>query len=225
MMIRTFALNNSPCPRGKNHAIRIKPVVLGAILAVYAIIGLGSTVRAQGGGQCTMEPARRAALQQAAHGFFQAMRIGDKSYYAGALNFQDSQGKTVRLAQFHGKTLLVNLWAVWCAPCRQEMPELAELKRKLGGDAFDVLAINIDRSADEKARHFLEEAKAGNLVLYRDKTMEIFQSIKREGLALGLPATLLIDPEGCLLASLNGSAPWADGDAVAFIRAVLQSSR
>jgi len=130
----------------------------------------------------------------------------------------------LKLATFQGKTLVVNLWAIWCVPCRDEMPELAALKRKLGGAAFDVLAVNIDSSPDETIRKFLEEVNAGNLALYRDKSMEIFRIVRHEGLGLGLPVTLVV-PQGRLLASLTGSAPWADQDAVALITAAMKNSR
>jgi len=223
MMIRNFVLNITP--GGQIHPLRIRPVLLGAVLAIYAITGAISTARAQDSRQCNMESARLEMLQQASQGFFKALRLADKPYYTGHLTFQDEQGRDVKLAAFQGKTLLVNFWAVWCGPCRAEMPELAGLKRKLGGAGFDVLAINVDRNSDEKVRNFLEEVNAGNLVFYRDKTMEIFQAVRREGLGLGLPVTLVIDPRGCLLASFNGSAPWADQDAVAFVQAVMKNSR
>lgn len=204
----------------------MKPVLLAAVLlAVYAIIGTISTAGAQGNSRCNIAPARREFLQRAAKGFFTALRVADKSYYAGEIVFQDSQNKDVKLADFKGKTLLVNLWAVWCVPCRDEMPELAALKKKLGKSSFDVLAINVDRSADKKISDFLEDVQATNLAVYRDKSMKTFQTLKHEGLGLGLPITLLVDPQGCVLASFNGSAPWANQDAVAFIEAAMKTGR
>lgn len=226
MAIKISAAGGGHFFRKQNLDLRMKPVLLAAALfAVYAIIGIISTAGAQGNSQCNIEPARREVLHRAAKGFFTALRVADESYYAGEIVFQDSQNKNVKLADFKGKTLLVNLWAVWCVPCRDEMPELAALQKKLGKSSFDVLAINVDRSADNKIRDFLENVQATNLAVYRDKSMKTFQTLKHEGFGLGLPITLLVDPQGCVLASFNGSAPWANQDAVAFIEATMKTGR
>jgi len=224
MAIRNSALYDGYSSRRRYVLPPVKRSLTGAIVAIYAICAAISTAWAQDHGQCLLEPARLNTLEQASHGYFKAMRLAaDQPFYAGDLTFQDEQGATLKLSSFRGKTLLVNLWAVWCAPCREEMPELAELKTKMGGADFDVLAINIDRSNHEVIKSFLQEAKAGNLALYRDQTMEIFQDVRRQGLARGLPVTLVIDPQGCLLASYNGSAPWANEDALTFIRAAVKA--
>ncbi len=61
------------------------------------------------------------------------------------------------LGDYKGKTLLVNLWATWCAPCREEMPALDQLQGEKGGNDFDVVAINIDTGSDDKPKGFLSE--------------------------------------------------------------------
>ncbi|KEG21315.1 TlpA disulfide reductase family protein [Bartonella bacilliformis] len=164
-----------------------------------------------------------AAIKKAAQGFFSHIRFADNFYDMNQLSFKDIQGKDHKLLEFNGKPVLINLWAIWCTPCRMEMPELAQLKRDMGGDNFDVIAINVDTTASpEKIQKFLREVQADHLVYYRDKTMNIFRNIRKQGLAMGLPVTLLIDKEGRLIASLNGSAPWANEDAKALIKAVIE---
>ncbi|GAA4658002.1 TlpA disulfide reductase family protein [Bartonella pachyuromydis] len=166
------------------------------------------------------------ALQKAAKGFFTNMRFADTPLDMKQLSFKDLQGETHTLAQFTGKPILLNLWAIWCSPCRTEMPELAALKRELGGENFDVIAINTDKTASpQKIQQFLQNVDADNLVYYRDETIDIFNSLRKQGLALGLPITLLIDKNGHLIASYNGAAPWANDDAKALIKAVIRETQ
>ncbi|MDD9329944.1 MAG: TlpA disulfide reductase family protein, partial [Bartonella sp.] len=86
------------------------------------------------------------AIKKAAKGFFTHVRFADTPYDMNQLSFKDIEGKDHKLSEFSGKPILVNLWAVWCAPCRAEMPELARLKRDMAGNDFDVIAINIDKN-------------------------------------------------------------------------------
>lgn len=138
-----------------------------------------------------------------------------------ALSFKDRDGKEMSLADFKGKTVLLNLWATWCVPCRKEMPALDALQKEKGGAAFDVVAVNIDAGTDEKPLKFYEETALSNLAFYRDASMGVFNTAKKEGLALGLPATMLFDAEGCLIASMNGPAEWAGADAKALIEGAM----
>lgn len=125
------------------------------------------------------------------------------------------------LGNLAGKTLLVNLWATWCAPCRAEMPALDELQAELGGEDFEVVAINVDTGSDEKPRKFLGEIGIKSLGYYRDDTIGVFNDLKRRSLALGLPVTLLVDESGCLIANMNGPAEWASDDAKSLVRAAM----
>ena len=118
-----------------------------------------------------------------------------------------------------GRVKIVNFWASWCAPCRAEMPELDALQKEMGGDRFEVVAVNVDTGDDVKPKKFLEETGVKTLGFYRDNTLDLFNDLKKRGLALGLPVTLLIDGEGCLLAHMNGPAAWASEDAKALIKA------
>ncbi|WP_273719711.1 MULTISPECIES: TlpA disulfide reductase family protein [unclassified Bartonella] len=166
------------------------------------------------------------ALQKTAKGFFTNMRFAATPLDMKELSFKDLQGKDHTLAEFTGKSILLNLWAIWCAPCRTEMPELAALKREFGGENFDVIAINTDKTASPpKIQQFLQNVNADNLIYYRDETMNIFNNLRKQGLALGLPITLLIDKNGHLIASYNGAAPWANDDAKALIKAVIREAQ
>lgn len=137
-----------------------------------------------------------------------------------SLSFEGENKAPMSLADFKGKTILLNLWATWCAPCRAEMPELDALQASKGSDKFEVVALNLDRGDDTKPQDFFEETGIKNLKHYRDGSLNSFNELKGAGLVLGLPVTMLIDGDGCLLAAMNGPAPWHSADAVQFVDGV-----
>jgi thiol-disulfide isomerase/thioredoxin len=166
---------------------------------------------------CAAKTDKAKAVGAAATGTVAAMLPADPPQSLKRLAFNDPQGKPMTLSALSGKTLLVNLWATWCAPCRSEMPALDALQKTLGGPDFQVVAINVDTGDDTKPNKFLEETKVSNLARFRDNTLGVFDDLKTRGLALGLPATLLVDADGCLLAHMNGPADWASEDAKALV--------
>jgi thiol-disulfide isomerase/thioredoxin len=205
-------------------------IVAGAVcgaVAVYVTGGVpgnkesaaAAVVDAGSGATCAAKAAFAKSVGDAAVGQVAAMLPADPPVLLSSLAFNDPQGKPMRLGDLAGKTVLVNLWATWCAPCRAEMPALDALQSDRGSDSFEVVAINIDTGDDTKPRRFLEETGVSALGYYRDASMGVFNDLKRMGLALGLPVTLLVDEEGCLLAHMNGPAEWSSPDAVALINA------
>lgn len=133
------------------------------------------------------------------------------------LAFQDGGGNPLKLSDWKGRVVLVNLWATWCAPCRKEMPDLARLQKELGSDQFEVLAISVDRKGAEASSAFLKDTGADSLKLYVEPTTAIVNDIQ----AAGLPATLLIDRQGLEIGRLLGPADWASPEAQALIKAAL----
>lgn len=177
---------------------------------------LASTAEAE----CTADPEILARLKPLAKGEVAAMAIREAPVVLPELTFVSAEGDAARLADFAGQAMLVNLWATWCAPCRAEMPALSELQSELGDDEFKVLAINIDTGDVAKPKAFLEEIGVANLGLYRDASMGVFNTLKKESLAFGLPVTLMIGKDGCLLGAMNGPAEWASEDAKALVAAL-----
>ncbi|MBA91414.1 MAG: sodium:dicarboxylate symporter [Phyllobacteriaceae bacterium] len=190
----------------------------GAVYVTNAPSGNGGTDVASA--QCPANPTRKAAMDAAATGEVAAFLVTDPEDLS-PVAFQGPDGKAMTLADFKGKTILVNLWATWCAPCRKEMPALDGLEQQLGGDEFQVVAVNIDTGDNAKAEQFLDEVGVTTLANYRDPSMGILNEFKRRSLALGLPATVLVDPQGCLLGKLNGPAEWDSEDAVRLIDAAM----
>jgi len=166
---------------------------------------------------CAAKEDAAKTIAAAATGDVAAMLPADPPRSLASLAFNDPTGKPMTLADRSGKTVLLNLWATWCAPCRAEMPALDALQRDKGSDAFEVMAVNVDTGDDTKPRKFLEETNVKSLAYYRENTLSLFENLKKQGLALGLPVTLLIDKDGCLVASMNGPAEWSGADAHRFI--------
>lgn len=132
-------------------------------------------------------------------------------------SFIDGDGETRTLADWRGKLLLVNIWATWCAPCKEEMPALDRLEATLGGEDFAVLPISVDRGGLQKPRSFLEEIDADNLPLLLDETARL--NFKLE--VMGLPATLIIDEQGREIARMIGPAEWDSPEAIARLRQLM----
>jgi thiol-disulfide isomerase/thioredoxin len=136
------------------------------------------------------------------------------------IGFYDGDGKAMKIGQWKGRVVLVNLWATWCAPCRKEMPALAELQAKLGSKDFEVVAISIDRKGIEASAAFLKETGADALKLYVEPSARILNDLQ----ALGLPATVLIDRQGHEIGRLLGPAEWNSPEAINLIEAALAES-
>ena len=92
-----------------------------------------------------------------AHGEVAAVKVANRGLKVPDLAFQDAAGKPLTLAHWRGRTVLLNLWATWCVPCRKEMPALDALEKKLGGPDFQVVAVNIDTRDPDKPKAFLKE--------------------------------------------------------------------
>lgn len=128
--------------------------------------------------------------------------------------FLNANGKEEKLSDYRGRVLVVNFWATWCAPCREEMPSLDRLQAELGGDKFSVLAVGQDLQGMEKVTAFFEKYKIRHLAPINDKST---QSSRGAG-AFGLPATLILNAEGKEVGRLVGPAEWDSPEAKALIR-------
>ncbi|MCJ7597247.1 MAG: TlpA family protein disulfide reductase [Methyloceanibacter sp.] len=133
------------------------------------------------------------------------------------LSFAGADGETKTLAGYKGKIVLLNIWASWCVPCREEMPQLDKLQAEIGGKDFEVVAVNIDRGGGDKAKKFLEETGATHLSPYTDPSGKLFAAVK----AVGMPTTLLIDRDGREIGRLVGPADWGSEDAKRLIEAAI----
>lgn len=174
---------------------------------------------------CAGKAAKAKMLDRLSVGQVAAMQAAHPPSSVASLSFNGPDGKPMTLADLKNRTLLVNLWASWCAPCREEMPALDRLQADKGGDRFQVVAINVDTGDASKPETFLSEVGVKSLPRYRDATMGVFNALKKKGLAFGLPVTMIVDRDGCELASMNGPADWSGADAHRLLDAAMNSSR
>jgi thiol-disulfide isomerase/thioredoxin len=216
-------MTNGTQPRRRGPIfLGLAAVALLAGLAGIYVIG-GPDGNRQAAASCSAATARAAAVAPLARGEVAAFLPATRGEPLPELAFLAPDGGKTTLADFRGRTVLLNLWATWCAPCRKEMPALDRLQAELGSDAFEVVAVSVDQGSPDKPKAFLDEIGVANLRFYSDPTMGIFQKIRAYGRAPGLPATLLIDGEGCEIGALMGPAEWDAPDAVALIRAALDA--
>ena len=134
------------------------------------------------------------------------------------LRFQDAQGKPRALSEFHGKSVLLNIWATWCVPCREEMPALDRLQQKLGGPGFEIMALSIDNGGIPAVRRFFEETGVRSLAIYVDPSMEATSKLR----IVGVPTTLFVDREGRERWRKVGPAQWDSDEMVQQLRAQLR---
>jgi len=132
------------------------------------------------------------------------------------LELQDLHGKMHTLAEYRGKVVLVNFWATWCAPCREEMPSIERLRSSLEGRPFAVLAVNLAEPESRIAK-FLESMPLNFPVL-----LDREAKVARAWQAKMLPATYIIGPDGAIryrhLGDLDWSKPQVRDAIVALMR-------
>ena len=189
--------------------------VLAGITGIYLFQGDGrKAVTAEA--EAVATPAA-GVTRELATGALAAFLVRPERKPVADIAFQDGEGKPLKISDWKGRVVLINLWATWCAPCRKEMPDLAELQKELGSEDFEVVAISVDRKGVEASAAFLKETGADNLKLYIEPTTAIVNDLQ----AIGLPATVLLDRQGNEIGRLLGPADWASPEAVALIKAAL----
>jgi thiol-disulfide isomerase/thioredoxin len=207
--------------RPRRLALVAGAVVAGALAGLAGVYGIGGLIRNAGDPDCrpAVETARR--IGPLARGEVAAMALAENPLRVPDISFRDRSGAERRLSDWRGRTVLLNLWATWCIPCRKEMPALDELEGTLGGERFEVVAVNIDTRDSDKPHAWLAETGVNRLGYYADPSAKVFQDLKLIGRAFGLPTTVLVDPAGCEIGTAAGPAEWASEDGLALVRAAL----
>src|SRR5580700_6457069 len=200
--------------------IAIAAVLIGAVIGFAGVYGIGGLRRnATGDAACRGAVDLAHRIAPLAHGEVAALTVATTPLRLPDLAFEDADGKPKKLSDWRGRTVLVNLWATWCVPCRKEMPALEGLQTKLGGPNFEVVAVNIDTRDPEKPKNFLRDAHLTRLGYFTDQKAKVFQDLKGIGRALGMPTSVLVDGQGCEIATIAGPAQWDSADAVKLINA------
>lgn len=131
--------------------------------------------------------------------------------------FLDGANRKLNLADFRGRVVLLNVWATWCVPCREEMPTLDALQLQLGGQDFQVIALSVDQAGLPAVTKFFKEYGITHLNPYLAESLRVVAALA----VYGLPTTILIDRHGRELGRLVGPAKWDSADSIAFFRSVI----
>jgi len=194
---------------------RTLPILVGFVLLALAAGVVGYTLLpkagtpenpaslAAAGGSTSGKPADEPVVT----GRFQPVAAGPD--IAGTI-ISDPEGD-VDLGRYKGKALLINVWATWCAPCVAEMPSLDRLQAKLGGDRFAVVPVAVDEPNMAAVQDFMKKYQLQNLPVLLDLNHAIDQKIRLQS----LPASLLVSPEGKILARFTGDNRWDCGKPLA----------
>ena len=124
----------------------------------------------------------------------------------------DGSAKT--LADFQGKTLVVNFWATWCEPCEREMPTLDKLQAKMGGEDFQVIVVSQDREGASLAQPFLKKHSWAHVASFMDPSHQFSKDAK----VFSIPFTLVLDKTGREIARIDGEADWVSHQMLANLR-------
>lgn len=197
-------------------------LVATVTLACAVLYGTnGGWSNAAAAADCGPSRAALEAMRPLARGEVAAVQVAKEAKPLPELAFLDAEGKPTSLSAYKGRTVLLNLWATWCVPCRKEMPALDALQKSQGGAEFEVVAVNIDTRNLDKPKAWLAENGITTLAYHADPAAKVFQELQKLGKAFGMPTTLIVDRNGCELATLAGPAEWSSEDAVKLVKAAM----
>ena len=155
-------------------------------------------------------------------GTVQKFEVASPAKPAPDFSWRDPGGAEASLKAYAGKTVLVNFWATWCAPCITELPSLLRLQEKLGPKSDNgpvvVIALNIDRgdAGAQKARAMLKRLKLDGLAFHHDSQSQAYRALGIEV----MPTTIIFDTQGREAGRLRGPAEWDEPEAVELLRAI-----
>lgn len=187
--------------KGLRYAIRFM-IVFGLLALAYVILQTFSVPKNN--------------LERFAEGSLRKLTVLESPPEQSKLVFKNAEGEDTTLADFHGKTVLLNVWATWCAPCIAEIPSLDRLQKESGGDQFEVVAVSQDMQAVD-AESFLKTKNIQNLKFYHDNTLGMATDVE----VAGLPISIFYDENGKELARIPGEVNWQSAEVQALIREIL----
>ncbi len=191
----------------------------GAVLA--GVYGMGRLRSNPASAACAPAVVLAGRIAPLARGEVAALAVAHTPFLVPDVPFKDAAGRERKLSDWRGRTVLLNLWATWCVPCRKEMPALDALQADLGGANFEVVAVNIDTRDPGKPLAFLKQTGVTHLAYYADPSAKVFQDLKAAGKAFGMPTTLIVDRFGCEIGEMAGPAEWASADGVKLVGAAI----
>ena len=196
-------MNRVPAAPGKG---QVRTAILTAAACLYVMVS-----------GCSKTPD----LKSLATGPMAKLVVPEKPGGQPDIPFTGPDGKSMKLADLKGQVVVVNFWATWCGPCKEEMPSLAALQKDLSGQPFKVVAISVDRDQDIPAAEAFLKGH-GNLSLYRDPSYHVVFGLTPR--PAGIPTTLIYDKQGRERARIEGGADWSTEQAKTVIKTVMAES-
>ena len=142
--------------------------------------------------------------------------VNESPQPVGGLGFEDGRSQTRSLADFHGRVVLLNIWASWCTPCRKELPALEHLAAALDGAEFAILAVSIDRGGIGAVQKLFGQLSIETLPIYIDTSSQAMRAARVNV----LPTSLIIDRDGREVARVVGPADWDAAATIDYFRRV-----
>ena len=129
------------------------------------------------------------------------------------LRFLDDKNNELEISDFEGKLILLNFWATWCGPCKEEMPSLDLLQKNKNLDNLKIFPINIGQDSFEKANSFFNDLEVKNLNLYFDSSITLAKKFSLRG----IPTSILINKNGFEFARIVGSIDFKDEEFIKWL--------
>ncbi len=155
---------------------------------------------------CTLSALAYHEAEEPSDGTVASFKPVEPPYPVNGVRFSDAAGRPVRIDDFAGRVVLLNLWATWCPPCVRELPALDRLAGRFAGEPFAVVTLALDQGGALQAAPFFERLGIANLVLYVDPARAIGEVLPDDV----LPASFFIDREGRVVSYLRSYVDWDD---------------
>jgi thiol-disulfide isomerase/thioredoxin len=153
-------------------------------------------------------------------GSLKGFQIAEEKNKITDFSFHDELGKNLKISDYKGNFIILNIWATWCIPCREEMPSLDRLQHSFKDRKLIVLAISQDRAGKRLVKNFYKEMN----IRYLDVFIDSPGYAKRMVGAFMLPTTIVIGPDGIEIGRLLGGANWDSKEAVSLMRNLLRDN-
>ena len=183
-----------------------------AVIGVLVLVGVLAMFLMHGGMMGFGDATSQRGAPDTGRAF--ALHRRDPPAQIADFAFEDASGNKRSLANFRGRYVLLNVWATWCVPCREEMPALARLQQKLGGPEFEVVALSVDSGGADAVKRFFTELAVDTLKVHVDRSLQANAALS----LVGIPTTVLIDPRGREVGRMVGPADWDSAGALDAIR-------
>ena len=128
------------------------------------------------------------------------------------------KGEPLKLSSLKGTVVILNFWATWCPPCREEIPSMIRLNNAMAGKPFKMLAVSIDEGGAPDVEAFLAKSSQQALPAYLDSDS---QAVKMYGIT-GVPETFIIDKNGVVIKKVIGPMAWDSAEVVAFLQNLMK---